>query len=439
MALKISRILHAGYLFETEKAKIVFDPIFENPFSRNCFAFPPVKFDLEKIRNIKLQAIFISHFHDDHCSFESLALLDRETPIYLFCVFEEMFDLLKQLGFKSVHSLKLGEPVQIQDVQITTHEALDAEVDSLFQIESQGLKILNVVDSWIGPETFRLLQKTEWDLILWPFQTMREVEVLSPSHSAPSTGGLPSEWLNQLKKLNPRAIVPSSCQFLQEPWSWYNHALFPVTYQSFEAQINQILPATKVIRMNPGVSIDAKTLGAGRRLDWVIPTGDQEVDYQYDPGRKPPSTAEVAKHFPELSELQLIRVKNFCGQEIFEKYDPSDEPFFRTPKNWCLSIYDHQGAKVDFHYRLGRDQLMPAQPGPPDWTTEIPAFKLYSALEAGESLTSMYLRINEVSFSGEIEAQLALVDPLEDPLIRALYSGIFGEYQKAQLRKLNET
>lgn len=33
MNLQISRILHAGYLFEYGDQKIAFDPIFENPFS----------------------------------------------------------------------------------------------------------------------------------------------------------------------------------------------------------------------------------------------------------------------------------------------------------------------------------------------------------------------------------------------------------------------
>ena len=79
--LKISRILHAGYLFECSDVSIAFDPIFENPFSKNCYAYPNVQFNHEKIRNLRLDAVFISHYHDDHCSLESLVLLSKETPI----------------------------------------------------------------------------------------------------------------------------------------------------------------------------------------------------------------------------------------------------------------------------------------------------------------------------------------------------------------------
>ena len=79
--MKISRILHAGYVFECDGTRILFDPVFENPFSRNCHAFPDVRFDLAAIRGLRPDAVFISHFHDDHCSMESLDLLDRATPI----------------------------------------------------------------------------------------------------------------------------------------------------------------------------------------------------------------------------------------------------------------------------------------------------------------------------------------------------------------------
>ena len=54
MPLTISRILHAGYVFECEGRLIAFDPIFENPFSRNCHAFPEVRFDHARIRQVKL-------------------------------------------------------------------------------------------------------------------------------------------------------------------------------------------------------------------------------------------------------------------------------------------------------------------------------------------------------------------------------------------------
>ena len=53
--------------------------------------------------------------------------------------------------------------------------------------------------------------------------------------------------------------------------------------------------------------------------------------------------------------------------------------------------------------------------------------KVYlAALELGESLTSMYIRIKDMEFE----------DVVDDPLIRCLFNGAFGAYQLAQLKRL---
>jgi hypothetical protein len=61
---------------------------------------------------------------------------------------------------------------------------------------------------------------------------------------------------------------------------------------------------------------------------------------------------------------------------------------------------------------------------------------LYAALELGESLTSMYMRINDTVFDADIERELAQADVVDDPLIRCLFGETFGAYQAAQLRRL---
>eukprot|EP01133_Synstelium_polycarpum_P020714 gene20714-24877_t len=139
MPLKISRILHAGYVFECEGTAIAFDPIVENPFSRNCHAFPSVRFDLDAVRRLRWDAVFISHFHDDHCSLDSLDALDRATPIYLYCVFDELFVMLRALGFTHVQRLHVDVPVRVGAIEVIPRRALDDDVDSLFQVRAGGL------------------------------------------------------------------------------------------------------------------------------------------------------------------------------------------------------------------------------------------------------------------------------------------------------------
>lgn len=446
VALKISRILHAGYLFQSDQAQIAFDPIFENPFSRNCYAFPKVHFDYKQIKDLKLDAVFISHFHDDHCSLESLNYLDRNTPIYMYCLFGEIFSWIQELGFSQVHSLKLDDTVKVGDFEITPRRALDTEVDSLFQIQAGDLKILNVVDSWIDEAMLdQLLGWGPWDLILWPFQTMREIEVLAPTQFQFANAELPPEWLVQLKKLSPKYIVPSSCQFIHESWSWYNQALFPISYRQFQLQIESELPSCQVIRLNPSVTatLDKNKLQLQGSLSWIQPVGEQDVDYDYKKDIQPPQTSEIAKNFAAMTQQQMERITDYCRNKLLLKYkslDLSFEDYFSKSLVWRLSIYDHNGVPEHYHYHIqGRGiELTSDTDKPLAWTTEIPASKLYAALEYGESLTSMYMRINDHDFDENVENEIQSVDIIEDPLIRCLFTGVFGSYQKAQLEKLRQ-
>jgi len=444
MGLKISRILHAGYVFECEGTRIAFDPIFENPFSRNCHAFPNVQFDLEQIRQLHFDAVFISHFHDDHCSLESLDLLDRATPIYLYCVFEELFSLIRELGFTQVHSLKLDSPVVIGSIEVIPKRALDAEVDSLFHVKAAGLNVLNVVDSWIDDETLSELARVgPWDMVLWPFQTMLETDVLAPSRAPVAIRELPTEWIEQLKALNPRYVVPSACQFIQEPWSWYNQRMFPITYQQFQKEMGSALPESRVVKLNPSVSVvlDKNSLEKSSGLTWVQPVGNQDLDFQYDSSRLPTPTSEIAQHFPALTAQQTDQVLEYCRSGLVEKYRTLDAPseiYFDKPRLWRLSVYDHTGAAQTFLYKVKCENIeyIAESNETPSWTTEIPITKLYAALELGESLTSLYMRINEIVFHPAIEKEIQYADIVEDPLIRCLFSGSIGSYQRAQLKRI---
>lgn len=444
MPLKISRILHAGYMLECENTRVVFDPIFENPFSRNCYAFPEVRFDIEKIKGLSLDAIFISHYHDDHCSLESLNLLNRATPIYIYCLFDKIFSLLKELGFKNVYPLELGIPVQVGAIEVIPRRALDADVDSIFQIRAAGVQVLNVVDSWIDYETLDLLARQgPWDMILWPFQTMRELEVISPSRFESAPTELPPEWIEQLKVLNPKYLIPSSCQFRMETWSWYNHAFFPITYKQFQKEISSALPKTQVVRLDPAASVSLSRSGIEQAspLGWVQPVGDQNVDYDYRPDLIPPKTAEIAKHFEALTKGQTTAIHKYCQQGLVEKFKSlefSEDNYFEKPRLWKLSLYDHTGQETEFFYHVshGEMELVTGSTRPLAWATEVSVARVHAALNEGESLTSMYVRINDVVFAPEIEKEIKEADPMEDPLLRALYTGVFGAYQEAQLKRI---
>lgn len=447
MTLRISRILHAGYVFECDDTRIAFDPIFENPFSTNCHAFPEVRFDHAQIRREAFDAVFISHFHDDHCSLDSLNLLDRSTPIHIYCLFDELFDMVRALGFVNLHKLETNVAVNVGSFAVIPREALDSDVDSMYQVKGGGMNVLNVVDAWISPVALaELANESPWDMVLWPFQTMREIEVLAPSRADTASLALPSEWLDQLKVLNPRFVVPSSCQFTQESWSWYQHRFFPITYAQFQHEVEYALPDARVVRLNPSVSVvlDESSLQMAAPLPWVVPVGEQDVDYRYDGTVAPPHSAEIARRFPALTPDEMQLVLDYCRKGLPEKYQAMELPedsYFEKARAWRLSIYDHTGAKTEFHYRVQGDAiaLLDGAASALGWTTEVPAAKVFAALTQGEALTSMYMRINDTVFDADIEDDIESAEIVDDPLIRCLFNDAFGAYQAAQLRRLGIT
>jgi len=445
--LTVSRILHAGYVFACEGTRIAFDTIFENPFSRNCHAFPDLRFDHETIRAQRFDAVFISHFHDDHCSLESLDLLARDTPLYIYCIFDELFGMVRRLGFTQVHALALNVAVKVGPFEVTPRDAMDADVDSMFQVRAGGMNVLNVVDSWIDDGTLaQLVDEGPWDMVLWPFQTMRELEVLAPSRAAAAPPRLPEEWIDQLQALAPRFVVPSSCQFVQEPWSWYNRAFFPITYAQFTREVGVAVPGAQIVRLDPGVSVrvDGAGIHPAPPLDWIEPVGAQDVDYVYEGNAAPPSTGEIARLLAQdmapLTETQRRRVLDYCSIGLVGKYGDVEAAsgYFEQPRIWQLSLYDDAGVATHLRYRLDGEVALAVDldAGPLGWTTEIPTVKLYAALELGESLTSMYMRINDAVFDAATEDQIQDADVVDDPLIRCLFSDTFGAYQAAQLRRL---
>jgi hypothetical protein len=197
--------------------------------------------------------------------------------------------------------------------------------------------------------------------------------------------------------------------------------------------------------MDPSVSVDVsfEKLIMAPALPWIQAVGKQNVDYEYRPNMKPTSTAEIAKNFGPLTIEQEVLVKQFCQQGLLVKLrtlDPPNDPYFWKTRIWRLAVYDHLGDRIDYTYKLsGSDISLASEPEDSlSWLTEISETKLFGALAQGETLTSLYMRINDIVFSPEIEAEIQDVDVTEDPLIRSLFSNATGAYQIAQLNRINK-
>ena len=152
------------------------------------------------------------------------------------------------------------------------------------------------------------------------------------------------------------------------------------------------------------------------------------------------TTAEISKRFHALSVDQMQFVLDYCQTGLIQKYQTLDVvDYFENKRIWKLMVYDHLGQAFDFCYEICGQKISAVEDSETlGWLTEVSATKIYAALKNGESLTSMYLRVNDIYFDSDTEFKIAEADVVEDPLIRCLYNGEFASYQKAQLRKIKE-
>lgn len=448
--LKIHRLWHAGLLFESDQTRIVFDPIFENPFSVNCYVFPelaPSNQDLsETVKKFtSVDAVIISHIHDDHFSLASLNHFNRDTEIYIYSKFSEAVTLLLSLGFRKVRLLDEGFSLAIGDFLVSGHQSQYPDVDQIYEIEVEGLRILNLVDSFPGEASVEYFSKNKYDLLITPFQCMRELEILCPQIELDSSVQS-ADPLQKINILNARYVLAGACQFKFEKWSWLNFHYFKNSYAAFRnavissipfAQPLQLAPLKTMIFNNKELTLEAP------RPECIHNSANQaeSEDYDFNLNSPVPTTSEVSQHFIHVSDVEFLSLVRFLETILVETYsnlESSDSPYFAGTWNYSITLWNGPNQQVNKYYEVSGSlmELLDKAPAEVHWRSEIVASKLLGAISGLETLSSLYLRLNDPRNEFAPRKDIQFVSPIEDPLIRVLFDDKPFSYQKSQLKIL---
>jgi hypothetical protein len=122
---------HQGWLFQTKNSCIAVDPLLCEDFGHaqalEYRVFPPRVFNYAELP--KLDAVVLSHEHDDHFDIPSLAKLDRAIPIYLSSRSSRAArQILQEMGF-TVEPLTPGRPLRLGELELAPFAGDHLSVD----------------------------------------------------------------------------------------------------------------------------------------------------------------------------------------------------------------------------------------------------------------------------------------------------------------------
>ncbi len=158
---------HACTLIETSNFRIIIDPWIIGPCNGNTWyplrSEPTTKKDIPT----DVDAIYISHEHEDHFQAESLCEFNKNTQIFI-CNFptDRFHNAVKDLGFSNVTALNSWRPEKINDdLEITSIKNPDLMFeDSALLIKSKEGTVFCQTDCKMDFESIKKVKKAKPDI-----------------------------------------------------------------------------------------------------------------------------------------------------------------------------------------------------------------------------------------------------------------------------------
>jgi len=218
--MKITLVADSCFLFEYNGIKLLTDPWIGGFISDGAWLqYPPPIIKAEDIG--KLDYIFISHIHEDHCDLETLKCLDRSAKILVMDRdpnFVKKFLIYHQLNFAKIIELPIREKYRADNelyfeiIEADPKHTLNHLIDSslLIHFASKSIYFANDNPPYLEIDTY--LSQYNFDLVLLPatggsgypacYTNLTDTEKIEKARSIRTR--YHEEMLGCLRRLNPR-------------------------------------------------------------------------------------------------------------------------------------------------------------------------------------------------------------------------------------------
>lgn len=385
----ITKLPHAGMIVSAEGTKILCDPLFPGPLIESVFELPSsFKINKKALRQIKFDAVLISHHHGDHFHLPSLNYIHRDCPVFFPLGSHRMAAQLKKIGFTSVKPMEAGQRFVLGAIEVipTISRVLFPEVGFIFR--HQGVNVWNLVDSRPHEADLKNYYQ-EWgqpDLLFAYYQCMNESKIINYGFGSRFPFEFHQKNLNIVRYSHPKAISPSSCDLFHSTEPWMNHHLFPVSKEKFIRDVQAAEPQIKGHLLEAGahIHVSAQGLRAAKdpfphlkirsgktpQFEWKPEVGQQKF-FDHSATKKPLKKLKTEAQrfldqtFPEFFLEQELFLKSYIkdgviwqlrlllpdGTEIKRSIDFSQKPLAwlkKEPPHWDFATLMSAGDFLDY-------------------------------------------------------------------------------------------
>jgi len=277
--MKITNIGGATAILEHKGKRILFDPwLNDGIFHGAWYHYPPIQVKIEDLG--KLDYIYISHIHEDHCAAGTIQHLNRDAEVILMDREPNLVArFLEHQGFRfnKIHLIKPFTPVRIDDHIVGDMITADPRheynylIDSALILEWDGFVIYNANDCPPYPEGLEYIKKTygQVDLALLPYAggsgypacytNLSHEEKLREKKRILKQGI--RTFVETVQFLEPTHAMPFADQYvIAGSRSHLNQYLaHPPSPSVVQSATTEVTPETKLLLLNSGQSYDFST------------------------------------------------------------------------------------------------------------------------------------------------------------------------------------